>query len=151
MNKIFLFAITLLISILLIGCGSSNSNNNDDSTQAKGDEQNRSDTANSSQEVEGYIVEIDGDDVLLLEDALSEEFQKVEDKFSADDPSSNFDGSNPTFEGPDDGKFMYIDYKNADVEIDDYEKGDEVKAQIGGDIRESYPLQADGKGISLKD
>ncbi|GAA0439075.1 hypothetical protein GCM10008983_14950 [Lentibacillus halophilus] len=137
MKKSFAFIVTLLVCILLAGCGIS--------------EQNNSDTANSSQEVAGYIVEIDGDDVLLLKDASLEEFQKVEDKFASDDPSSNFKGSNPTFDGPDDGNFMYINYKDVDEEISEYEKGDKIKAQIGREIKESYPTQADGKEISLKD
>lgn len=137
MKKSFIFIVTLFVGVLLAGCGTS--------------EQNNSGKSDSGQEVEGYIVEIDGDEILLLKNASLEEFEEINDKYIPRDPSSNFEDTNPIFEGPDDADLMYIDYKDTDVDIDEYEKGDKVKAQIGEDIREIYPAQTDGKEISLKD
>ncbi len=91
-------------------------------------------------DIEGIILEIDEDQIMLAQDLSPEEYQKL-DKVLDEEPQND----SVTAERDTDN-LIILTYKDAD----EFNPGDEVKAWIEGEILASYPGQAQAKKIILK-
>lgn|SRR5690625_2891019 len=85
--------------------------------------------------VEGYILSIEEDKVLIAEDISLEVYNKIADK-AVEELDIN---------SKDHVSLLYLGYEN----IEALNKGDKIKAEISNNIDQSFPAQAVAKRISV--
>ncbi|GAA0430528.1 hypothetical protein GCM10008983_03670 [Lentibacillus halophilus] len=124
MKRVLIFAIPLLVSLSLFGCGTD---------------------TDSKPDVEGYVLKTDEDRILVAEDISSEKFEEIKNK-----TVSEFREQHNTSQGDKLTELMYVDYDDAGK----FEKGDEVEVWLrkNSSVSDTYPAQTDSEAekISVK-
>ncbi len=92
-------------------------------------------------DMEGIILKIDEDQILLAQDLSPEEYQKLDEDLEEEPQNGGVTAERDT------DNLIILTYKDAD----EFNPGDEVKAWIKGEILASYPGQAQAKKIVLKE
>lgn len=114
MGKIItLFTLTLII-LLMIGC--------------------------TSPSMEGIILEVKEDYILLSQDLSNEEYEEIKDESVSELRKEDIYGERDSL------ALIELTYKKADR----FKKGDRVEVWIDGDIMTSYPAQAKAKKLKLR-
>jgi len=90
-------------------------------------------------DMEGIVLEANENYIKVATELSSGEYEKMKDKSASEIQDEDVHGD--AFYG-----LVDVTYDHAEK----FSKGDEVKIWIDGDVRESYPLGATAKKISLK-
>ncbi|WP_228552273.1 DUF3221 domain-containing protein [Gracilibacillus salitolerans] len=86
----------------------------------------------SDPDIEGYILEVNEQRLLVMEDVSLEEYEEMKDKTVSEiDKESEYIN------------LIYLSYDD----VSDFEKGDHVNVWLDGGVDHSYPSQAAAKNI----
>jgi hypothetical protein len=124
MKKYVLILIVALSMIWIAGCGGFKSSSGSDTNSGNSPEPQE---IHVSEVMEGYIFEVDGDRVLILENAKVEDFDK---------------SWNDIFEGYEGYAIWLQTKKAAELQV-----GQKVKYWVEGAVAESYPMQGKAHNI----
>lgn len=105
------------VIVLVIGCSENGGNH-----------------SNGDLRVEGYILEKEGNRILVAEDITSEKYENIKDKSIPELDKKQV-------------SLIYLGYDNPHK----LSVGAEIVAQINDGIDQSYPAQAEAKDIKVKD
>lgn len=90
-------------------------------------------------DMEGIVLEINENAMQVATELSPDEYERIKDKSAEQIQNEDVDGD--TYRG-----LINLTYAHTEK----FSKGDEVKIWIDGDIRESYPLGATAKKITVK-